>query len=142
VTAAPNAELARELGATGTIDYASEDVAAALRARFPGGIDTLIATHGDLELIGSVARTLRPGGLVVSPAVRPDAAAALLEPLGFTFKGANRLPPARLPELTALLDGGQLRVPPITSFTLEETGAALESMATGHTRGKLVITVA
>ncbi|MEX0710080.1 MAG: NADP-dependent oxidoreductase [Chloroflexota bacterium] len=142
VTAGPSAPLARELGAADTIDYSSGDVAATLRNRFPQGFDTLIATHGDLELIVSVARSLRPGGLVVSPAVRPDAAEAALEPLGVTFRGANRLPPSRLPELTALLDGGQLRVPPITSFTLEETGAAIEAMATGHVRGKLVITIA
>jgi NADPH:quinone reductase-like Zn-dependent oxidoreductase len=49
--------------------------------------------------------------------------------------------PARLPELTALLDGGQLRVPPLKTFELDQTGEALAEMAAGHVRGKLVITV-
>ena len=54
---------------------------------------------------------------------------------------ANRLPPSRLPELTALIDGGQLRVPPITAYPLETTPDALTAMAAGHVRGKLVITI-
>jgi len=132
---------ARDFGASETIDYGEGDVGKALRARYPQGIDTLIATHGDLDLATAAARALRSGGLVVSPAIRADAATAAFEPLGVTFKSANRLPAARLPELTALLEGGQLRVPPITSFPLAETNAALLEMAGGHVRGKLVIAV-
>jgi len=89
----------------------------------------------------AAARAVKSGGMVLSPALRADAATAALEPLGLTFKSTNRLPPTRLPELSALLDGGQLRVPPITSFPLEQTGLALEEIAGGHVRGKLVIVV-
>ncbi|MDQ2853616.1 MAG: NADP-dependent oxidoreductase [Chloroflexota bacterium] len=141
VGAVSGADQARGYGAAETIDYAVGDVAAALRSRYPNGVDTLISTHGDLEAVTAIARALRPGGLVVSPAFRPDAAAAVLEPLGLAFKAANRLPPSRLPELTALIDGGQLRVPPITTYPLEGTDAALVEMATGHVHGKLVIAV-
>jgi NADPH:quinone reductase-like Zn-dependent oxidoreductase len=52
------------------------------------------------------------------------------------------LPAARLPDLTALIDAGQLRVPPLKVFTLEQTAAALAEMAEGHVRGKLVIAIA
>ena len=55
---------------------------------------------------------------------------------------ASRLPASRLPDLTALIDGGQLRVPPIKSFALEEASAAIAEMAGGHVRGKLVIEIA
>jgi len=44
------------------------------------------------------------------------------------------LPPSRLPELTALIDGGQLRVPPIATYPLDATGDALKAMAAGHVR--------
>ena len=141
VSAASGADHAREYGAAETIDYGAGDVAATLRSRYPNGVDALISTHGDLEAVTAIARALRPGGLVVSPAFRPDAAAAALEPLGLIFKGVNRPPATRLPELTALIDGGQLRVPPIASFPLDQTGAALVEMAGGHVRGKLVIAV-
>jgi NADPH:quinone reductase-like Zn-dependent oxidoreductase len=58
-----------------------------------------------------------------------------------TFRSATRLPPSRLPELTALIDAGQLRVPPITVYPLESSGDALKAMGGGHVLGKLVITV-
>jgi NADPH:quinone reductase-like Zn-dependent oxidoreductase len=73
------------------------------------------------------------------PAFRPDAAAAALESLGWPSRRPTACRPAA--ELTALIDGGQLRVPPIASFPLERTGAALVEMAAGHVRGKLVIAV-
>ncbi|MEX0626199.1 MAG: NADP-dependent oxidoreductase [Chloroflexota bacterium] len=141
LTTAAGATQAREYGAAETIDYQAADVAAVLRDRYPDGIDTIISTYGDVEVVAGIAASLRKGGLVVSPAMRADIAKAALEPLGVAFKSANRLPPERLPELTALIDGGQLRVPPITAFPLEATPDALQAMAAGHVRGKLVITI-
>jgi NADPH:quinone reductase-like Zn-dependent oxidoreductase len=141
VSAKAGTDLARDLGAAETIDYESSDVGAQLRARYPEGVDALISTFGDLDTVLAAARAVKSGGMVLSPALRADAATAALERLGLTFKSTNRLPPSRLPELTALLDGGQLRVPPITSFPLEQAGSALEEIAGGHVRGKLVIAV-
>jgi NADPH:quinone reductase-like Zn-dependent oxidoreductase len=141
VTTASGAAQAREYGAAETIDYQAGDVAAALRARYPAGVDSIISAYGDVDVVAGIARALREGGLVVSPAMRADAANAALQPLGVTFKSANRLPPARLPELTALIDGGQLRVPPITNYSLEATPEALKAMSAGHVRGKLVIAI-
>lgn len=141
VTTASGEAQAREYGAAETIDYQAGDVAAALQARYPAGVDTIISAHGDVDVVSGIAAALRKGGLVVSPAMRADAANAALQPLGVTFKGANRLPPSRLPELTALIDGGQLRPPPITAYPLEATPDALKAMAAGHVRGKLVLTI-
>lgn len=116
----------------------------------PGPGEILVAVHAAgvnvmdpfyVEVVAAVAGALRQGGTVVSPAMRADAAKAALDPLGVVFKSANRLPPSRLPELTALIDGGQLRVPPITAYSLEATSDALKAMAAGHVRGKLVITI-
>jgi NADPH:quinone reductase len=141
ISAKAGTALARELGATETIDYESNDVGAELQVRYAEGVDVLISTYGNLDAVVAAARAVKSGGMVLSPALRADAATAALGPLGLTFKSTNRLPPARLPELSALLDGGQLHVPPITSFPLEQTGSALEEIAGGHVRGKLVIAV-
>lgn len=141
LTTASGATQAREYGAAETIDYQAGNVGASLQDRYPDGIDTIISTHGDVDVVAGVALALREGGMVVSPAMRADIAKAALEPLGVAFQGANRLPPSRLPELTALIDGGQLRVPPITAYPLEATPEALKAMAAGHVRGKLVITI-
>ena len=138
---ASGASQAREYGAADTVDYQAGDAAAALRERHPDGVDTIISMYGDVDVVAALAGALRSGGLVVSPALRADAARAALDPLGVTFKSANRLPPSRLPELTALIDGGQLRVPPITAYPLESSGEALKAMGAGHVRGKLAITV-
>lgn len=140
VSASAGVTLARDLGAAEVIDYEAVDVAETIRARYPHGADALITMYGDLETVTPIARTVRSGGLVVSPAIRPDAAAAFAD-FGVGFKGASRLPGARLPELTALIEGGQLRVPPLTRFSLERTNDALREMATGHVRGKLVIEI-
>jgi NADPH:quinone reductase-like Zn-dependent oxidoreductase len=141
VTSAVGEAQARAYGADETIDYQAADVATAVRERYPAGVDTIISTHGDADVVARIAGALRKGGLVVSPALRADAAIAALEPLGVAFKSVNRLPASRLPELTALIDGGQLRVPPIKTYSLEATGEAIKAMSAGHVRGKLVITI-
>ena len=141
VTAGGGAAQARDYGAAETIDYESGSVAEELRTRYPAGVDAVISTHRDLESVVAIAEAMRKGGLVVSPAIRAEDGAAALQPLGVTFKSANRLAPSRLPELTALIDAGQLRVPPITVYKLEATADALAAMATGHVRGKLVIRI-
>ena len=141
LTTASGAGQARAYGAAETIDYQADDAAATVRERYPAGIDTIISMYGDVDVVAALAGTLRSGGLVVSPAMRADAAKAALDPLRVTFTSANRLPASRLPELTALIDGGQLRVPPLTAYPLESAGDGIKSMAAGHVRGKLVITV-
>jgi NADPH:quinone reductase-like Zn-dependent oxidoreductase len=141
VAAEPGGAQARDFGATDSIDYSAEDVGAELRQRYPQGVDSVISTYGDVEMVTRIAPSLRPGGVVVSPAMQPGQAEPALQPLGVTFKSANRLPASRLPELTALIDGGQLRVPPIKTFGLEAANEALSEMASGHVHGKLVITI-
>jgi len=141
LTTASGAAQAREYGAADTIDYQAGYAAAALRERYPDGTDSIISMYGDVDVVAALATTLRSGGLVVSPAMRADVAKAAFEPLGFTFKSVNRLPAARLPELTALIDGGQLRVPPLQAYPLEQAGGAMQAMGGGHVRGKLVVTI-
>ncbi|MFI5255455.1 MAG: NADP-dependent oxidoreductase [Candidatus Limnocylindrales bacterium] len=143
VASGSSAAQAREYGAAATIDYARGNVADQLQAAYPDGIDVLVHLHGDADRVAELGRTVRPGGIVVSTIGRGVAAAVPgLEARGVRFASAARLPAARLPELTAIIDGGQLRVPPIKVFPLERTAEALAEMATGHVRGKLVIQIA
>jgi NADPH:quinone reductase-like Zn-dependent oxidoreductase len=142
VTSGAGAAQAREYGADSTVDYASGDVATQLLAAHPHGVDALIDLHSEADALAELGTAVRSGGVAVSPRGPAAAAAPRLEQHGVRFVAANRLPAARLPELTALLDGAQLRVPPLKVFTLEQTAAALAEMAEGHVRGKLVIEIA
>jgi NADPH:quinone reductase-like Zn-dependent oxidoreductase len=142
VASGPGALQAREYGASDAVDYASGDVAEQLRSRHPKGADALIDLHSDAEELARYGEAVRSGGVVVSPRGPAAAAAPALKEHGVRFVSANRLPASRLPDLTALIEGGQLRVPPIKSFPLDETASAIAEMAKGRVRGKLVIEVA
>jgi NADPH:quinone reductase-like Zn-dependent oxidoreductase len=45
-------------------------------------------------------------------------------------------------EITHLIDGGQVRVPPVDVLPLEDAARAHQMIDTGHVRGKLVLKVA
>ena len=134
-------DLARQLGAAEVLDYTSDDIEAAVTDAHPDGIDGLIVTHADVDLIGALARHLRPGGVVASSAMGGQALADTMGELGVAFAPANRLPPDRLTELTALFDAGQLRPVPITTYPLGDAGEAIAAVADGHTRSKRVIVI-
>ncbi|MDP9250698.1 MAG: NADP-dependent oxidoreductase, partial [Chloroflexota bacterium] len=142
VASGPGAAQAREYGASDAVDYSKGDVVEQLRSRHPEGVDALIDLHSDADVLARYGEAVRSGGVVVSPRGPAAAAAPMLQKHGVRFVSANRLPALRLPDLTALIDGGQLRVPPIKSFPLEEASAAIAEMAGGHVRGKLVIEIA
>lgn len=141
VTSGSGAPQAREYGAAATVDYAGGDVATQLLAAYPHGVDALIDLHSDAEGLAELGRAVRSGGVAISSRGPAAAAGPRLEQRGVRFAAANRFPATRLPELTALIDAGQLRVPPLKVFTLEQTAAALAEMAEGHVRGKLVIAI-
>ncbi len=142
VTSPDGTAQALEYGATATVDYTEGDVAVKLLAAYPGGIDALIDLHSDGDAVERFAAAVQAGGVVVSPRGPAASAAPALEARGLRFASANRAPATRLPELTALIDAGKLRVPPIKVYPLEQAPAALSVMAAGHVRGKLVIKIA
>jgi NADPH:quinone reductase-like Zn-dependent oxidoreductase len=142
VASGPGAIQTREYGASDAVDYTDGDVVEQLLVRYPAGVDALIDVHSDADALTRYAQVVRSGGIAVSPRGPAGAAAAALKERGVRFMSVNRLPATRLPDLTALIDGGQLRVPPIKSYPLEETASAIAEMAKGHVRGKLVIEIA
>ena len=82
----------------------------------------------------------RPGGVICSVlhALDPDALAAR-ELRGVNV--INRLTPQVLSDLADLIDAGRLRVRVQAQVPLERAPAALAGLATGHARGKTVITM-
>jgi NADPH2:quinone reductase len=124
----------RELGADELVDR-DGDVAAAVRAAHPDGVDALI------DLV-----TYTPDAFEgYAAALRPDGRAA--SPLPGVGEGPGRFPimaapdAAALDRLAQLLDAGALRVPIQASRGLEQAGEALKALATTHSVGKQAITI-
>jgi NADPH:quinone reductase-like Zn-dependent oxidoreductase len=130
----------RSLGATETIDYSTENVAEAVRARFPGGIAALIDTIDRGDAFGPVAALVRDGG-----AVSTTLGAADVEGLAARRVTATNIMGAPTPEkLTSLADqvaAGSLQIRIQRTFPLAEADAALATFMAG-TLGKIVLTIA
>lgn len=130
---ARDADFLRELGADEVIDYAT--------TRFEEVVhdaDVVFDTVGGDTLARSW-RVVKPGGALVSvvsplsgPPLRDDIRYVyfIVEPSG-----------AQLREIGALIDAGQLRPIVDQVFPLAQARQAYEAAATGHPRGKIVITV-
>jgi NADPH:quinone reductase-like Zn-dependent oxidoreductase len=137
---APNASWLRELGAAEVVDHNTtrfEEVVS--------GVDVVI------DLIGNVhddtgtrsLSVLRPGGLVVNapsgswPTLMEDATAAGMR--ATTYKTSPD--GSTLAIIGRLLDWGDVHVTVDQVFDLEHVAAAHTAIETGHTRGKIVLTV-
>lgn len=123
-------EYLRGLGATEVIDR-DADVAAHVREHYPDGVDALL----DLVSRTPDASVLKQGGRLASPL------GAAGEGPGRTNLMASPTTP-NLEQLAQLLDAGTLRVPIQHTYPLEQTGTALEALASTHTQGKFAITIA
>lgn len=136
-----NASFLRELGAAQVIDYNAtrfEDVLS--------GLDVVV------DLIGNVhddtgtrsLGILRPGGLIINvpsgsfPTLLADAAAAGVR--ATTYKVSDD--GSTLAVIARLLNSGDIRVHVDQVFDFEQLADAHTAIETGHTRGKLVVTVA
>jgi len=128
---ARNAGWCRGLGASRTIDYATQDFAS-LGPRFDVVLDTLGgAAHR------RSAQVLKPGGALVYLSAAP------VEPVA--RKDLKVLPtevratPERLEALLSLVSKGELKVPIEARFPLERAAEAYELSRSGHSRGKIVL---
>jgi len=138
VTSAGNAGFVRDMGAHDVIDYEAGDLAAAIKALAPDGVDAIIDLHSDRDSLMVLASTVKRGGHVVSPVNAVDQGA--LAEHGLT--GANvRAATDRVGELGDLVARGELRVPISRTFALAEANDALTEQGTHRSRGKLVILI-
>ena len=128
-----NADFVRNLGATTAFDYTSAPFEAQLR-----DFDVVVDCVGGDVLDRSYA-LLRPGGIAVTMADRPDPHAA--EAAGVRVALVFMRPDAeQLSMLLGKVADGSLSVHVDASYPLSEVQAAHDVLQDGHVRGKLVLT--
>lgn len=138
VTRGDYAEYARSLGAADVIDYTAAEPVAAVRERYPAGVDALIDLVGIPELSSGVAALVHSGGRVISVVMPPDVE-------GLAARGVEGILASRwsaehrFPEIAARIAEGAIKIPPVRTFPFEEVGDALALQATKHVRGKLAV---
>jgi NADPH2:quinone reductase len=138
ISSAGNADYARKLGAAEVIDYAAGDVVEAVRSLAPDGIDVIAEMHGGDDT-ARLAELVRSGGRVVSAVGGADEEALKARGIEAT-NVMGRVATGPLEMLAGLLERGEIVSPEIRSFSLDDAAAAFEQVASGHTRGKIVIT--
>ncbi|MCU1414230.1 MAG: NADPH:quinone reductase [Microbacteriaceae bacterium] len=135
-----NASFLRELGAAEVIDYEStrfEDVLS--------GVDVVVDLIGNVkDDTGTRSLTvLRPGGLIINlpsgswPTLVDDAEEAGVRATSYKVSDDG----STLAVIARLLDSGDIRVHVDQVFGFDHVADAHKAIETGHTRGKLVVTV-
>ncbi len=140
-----NEALARSLGAADFIAYDKEDVARALRAHYPDGVDAVLDLVDDADDIKRMADVLHGDGQIVSTIGAADIAWFAQRELFATNLVMAQTPQsshAGLRELLQLLESGAISVRIAGERPLSEAAEALDESQTGSVDGKLVITVA
>ena len=135
---ASKADFVRDLGANEVIDYNAVDFTEAVK-----DVDIV------LELIGKgyaerSFRVLRPGGLLITAVERTSRELPILaEQSGVRFAGVTVEPDyVGLERLAELVDAGKLRPFVEHVFPLQQAAKAHELVATGSTKGKVVLSAA
>lgn len=130
-----NRDFVLGLGAEEYVDYTRQDVAEAV-----SGVDVALDTVGG-ETTQSLVPTLREGGIMVTIASAPPAEAA--QRRGARAELLVMSPnPELLTRIADLVAAGDVRVELAEVIPLNEVQRAHELGESGHTRGKIVLTVA
>ena len=136
VSSKANREYVLSLGAEAVFDYRDRDWPAQVRRAFPDGVDALFDCAGG-DTLEKAFEAVRDGGRAVG-IVFGGAGSA---PRGISFErfaaGSGR---ERLEKVARLADEGKVRVELAAELPLAQAREALERVATGHTRGKVVVT--
>lgn len=137
VSSAANRAYVLALGAEAVFDYHDDDWPAQVRKRFPDGVDALFDCAGGGTLTKAF-EAVRDGGRAVGIVYGgPDSG-----PRGISFERFSAASGrARLETVAQLADEGTLRVELAAELPLDQARTALERVAAGHTRGKVVVTL-
>ena len=133
-----NHDYLRSLGASEVFDYHAAGWAQRVRAAVPGGVDLLLDAAGGRtrdQAIGAV----RDGGRVISIVLAgpPAQLERGITVEAFAAHGTRQ----RLEALRRLVDAGTLRPQVAAVLPLEQARQALAQVASGHTRGKVVLQI-
>ena len=130
-----NQELLKQLGADVAIDYTKQNF-----ENIAKDVDVVLDSIGKDTLARSYG-VVKKGGIIVSLVARPDPAE--LEKHGIRGEGLSVDPNSdELGEIGRLIDEKKINVIVSQTLPLSEARKAEEQVATGHTRGKIVLKVA
>src|SRR2546421_3495529 len=130
-----NQELLKQLGADVAIDYTKQNF-----ENIAKGVDVVLDSIGKDTLARSY-EVMKKGGIIVSLVARPDPAE--LAKHGIRGEALSVDPNSdELSEIGKLIDEKKINVIVSQTFPLSEARKAQEQVATGHTRGKIVLKVA
>jgi len=145
----PNVEYLKNLGVERVIDYRKENIAEAVAAWAPGGLDYLMDAVG-ASTIPNGLDMVRTGGTFVSIPTLTDDGDIPAAAVAGAAKGVNRVFStmvdvgcnAQLAQIARLLVEGHITLPPLHEYALRDVARAHEAVQSGHTRGKIVLKVA
>lgn len=144
-----NVEYLRELGVERVIDYRKEDVAEAVAAWAPEGLDYLMNAVGASTLPNALELVRAGGTLVCIPTLVDDgdipAAVQAAEARGVkaVYSTMTDVDCARtLETIGGLLASAEINLPPLREFELRDVAEAHRILEEGHNRGKMVLKVA
>lgn len=144
-----NVDYLQSLGVERVIDYRREDIASAVEAWAPGGLDYLMDAVG-VSTLPNGLDLVRSGGTFVSiPTLTDDGDIPAAAAAG-AARGVNRVfstmddigCSATLQKIGELLVSGDIVLPPLREFALRDAAEAHRVIQQGHNRGKMVLKVA
>jgi aryl-alcohol dehydrogenase len=137
-TVARRLEVARRFGATATVDTATTELAPAVAAIAPGGLDCAVDTTGVADVVRQVVPLLTTRGVLAVVGAGPSEAMVLdwrtvLNGRTVTgVIGGNSVPDVFLPELVALHHAGRFPVDELVAyFPFEDVNVAVEASLAG-----------
>lgn len=133
-----------QLGAAETINYSQTDLASAVKAAHPDGIDAIIDVVSDRATLAWLAGTLRNGGRLASTvyaADEPALAARGIRATNVSLQDSGFETASHLDELARMADAGELSVAVERTFPLDAAAQALDATKFGTIYGKIVLIV-
>jgi NADPH:quinone reductase-like Zn-dependent oxidoreductase len=137
--------IARELGASEVIPYDKADVAAAVRAAHPGGVDAILHAANETDDITGFVEIVRPGGKILSVvrAVhdREHFTAREVAAENYYMRQSPMFTGEGIETLAQAAADGTIAVRLESIRPLAEGGAVLEAFKAGRQSGKVVLAV-
>lgn len=132
---AQNEDFVRGLGADEFVNYQATPFENAVK-----DVDLVLDTIG-FDTAERSIKVIKPGGMLVCIVTPPPAEAAALHQVQVKYMGAQANN-TDLAEIAQLIDAGQIKPHISHEMKFEQVHEALQINQLGHTRGKIVLTVA